>query len=130
MNTVMVISNLFTAFWCCCFHCEKVISKSSKEICMYIKPWNLIPIFVKGGLYENLNNILLVFTYFMTEMPRAAKMLCTLKKRFSEKCQNSISFTAWKVRVFGVVLVRIFPHLYWIQRDTSYLPLFSPNAGK
>ena len=27
-------------------------------------------------------------------------------------------------------LVRIFPHSDWIQRDTSYLSIFSPNAGK
>ena len=27
-------------------------------------------------------------------------------------------------------LVRIFPHLDWIRRDTPYLSVFSPNAGK
>ena len=32
--------------------------------------------------------------------------------------------------VFGVILVRIFPHSGWIQRDTPYLSVFSPNAGK
>ena len=31
---------------------------------------------------------------------------------------------------FGVVLVRIFPHSDWIRRDTPYLSVFSPNAGK
>ena len=30
-------------------------------------------------------------------------------------------FTAWKVSVFGVILVRIFSHLDWIRRDTEYL---------
>ena len=29
------------------------------------------------------------------------------------------SFTAWKVSIFGVSLVRIFPHSDWIQRDTE-----------
>ena len=38
--------------------------------------------------------------------------------------------TAWKVSVFGVILVRIFPHLDWIQRDASYLSVFSPDMGK
>ena len=38
--------------------------------------------------------------------------------------------TAWKVYLFGVILVRIFPHLEWIQRDTEYLSVLSPNAGK
>ena len=28
--------------------------------------------------------------------------------------------TAWKVSVFGVFLVRIFPHLDWTRRDTSF----------
>ena len=27
-------------------------------------------------------------------------------------------------------LVRIFPHSDWIRRDTKYLSVFSPNAGK
>ena len=34
-----------------------------------------------------------------------------------------------KVSVFGVFLVRIFPHLDWIRRDTPYLSVFSPYAG-
>ena len=38
--------------------------------------------------------------------------------------------TAWKVSVFGVVLVPIFPHLDWIRRDTEYLFVFNLNAGK
>ena len=36
----------------------------------------------------------------------------------------------WKVSIFGVTLVRIFPHLDWIRIDTPYLVAFSPNAGK
>ena len=35
-----------------------------------------------------------------------------------------------KVSIFGVILVRIFLHLDWIRRDTPYLSVFSPNAGK
>ena len=31
-----------------------------------------------------------------------------------------MTFTAWKVAVFGVFLVHIFPHLDWIQRDTEW----------
>ena len=38
--------------------------------------------------------------------------------------------TAWKVSVCGVLLVRIFPHSDWILKDTPYLSVFSPNAGK
>ena len=36
-----------------------------------------------------------------------------------EKCPNTELF-----------LVRIFPHSGWIRRDTKYLSVFSPNAGK
>ena len=32
--------------------------------------------------------------------------------------------------VFGVFLVRSFPHLYWIRRFTEQIPIFSPNVGK
>ena len=39
-------------------------------------------------------------------------------------------FTAQKLSVFKVFLVRIFPHLEWILRDTGYLSVFSPNARK
>ena len=31
--------------------------------------------------------------------------------------------------VFGVILVRIFPHSDWIRRDTDYLSVFSRNVG-
>ena len=38
--------------------------------------------------------------------------------------------TAWKESVFGVILVRIFLHSDWIQRDIPYLLVFSPNMLK
>ena len=41
-----------------------------------------------------------------------------------------ITLTAWKVSVFRVFLVLIFPHSYWIRRDTACLPVFSMNAWK
>ena len=37
---------------------------------------------------------------------------------------------ARKVSKYGVFLVRIFPHSDWIQRETPYLSVFRPNAGK
>ena len=46
---------------------------------------------------------------------------------------NNISrliYTTWKVSVFGIILVRIFPHSDWIRRDTPYLSVFSPNADQ
>ena len=43
---------------------------------------------------------------------------------------NFIIFTAWKVSIFGGFLVCSYPHSDWIRRDTAYLSVFSPNAGK
>ena len=40
------------------------------------------------------------------------------------------SSKAWKVSVFEVFLVCIFPHPDWIRRDTPCLSVFTPNAGK
>ena len=39
-------------------------------------------------------------------------------------------FTEWKVSLFGIVLVRIFPRSDWTRRDIPYLSVFSPHAGK
>ena len=41
----------------------------------------------------------------------------------------SIPVTAWKVSIFGVFLVHIFPHLDWIRRDTISLHIPS-KCGK
>ena len=38
--------------------------------------------------------------------------------------------TAWKVSVFGVFLVRIFPHSDWIRRDTDVSLRIHPKCGK
>ena len=38
--------------------------------------------------------------------------------------------TAWKVSIFGAILVRIFPYFDWIWGDTEYLSESSPNAEK
>ena len=45
-------------------------------------------------------------------------------------CKTFERSAAWKVSVVGVILVRIFPHLDLIGRDTPYLSVFSPIAGK
>ena len=57
-----------------------------------------------------------------------------IKKRVMLDVWQGSEFTsgiaAWKVSVLGVFLVCIFPQSYWIQRDTKYLSVFTPNAGK
>ena len=39
-------------------------------------------------------------------------------------------FTPWKVSVFGVILVRIFPHSDWVRRDNLYLVRMRGNADQ
>ena len=47
---------------------------------------------------------------------------------WSFTCNSFINFTAWKVSLFGVILVCIFPHSDWMRRnkDTIY-SVFSSN---
>ena len=40
------------------------------------------------------------------------------------KYTNIVPSTKWKVSIFGVFLIRIFPHSDWIQRNTPYLIFF------
>ena len=51
----------------------------------------------------------------------------TSRTKFSKE---SFIWSVWKVSVFGVFLVRIFPHSDWIRIDNPYLSVFSPNAEK
>ena len=44
--------------------------------------------------------------------------------------EYSLQHIGWKVSVFGVSLVRIFPHSDWMRRVTPYLSVFNPNAEK
>ena len=69
---------------------------------------------------------------------RATSNLEYLSKNLIEEIMTSIQIglprvimsTVWKVSVFGVFLVRIFPYLDWIQKDTEHLSVFSKNVGK
>ena len=44
--------------------------------------------------------------------------------------ESSTSSLREKCPSTELFLVRIFPHSDWIRRDTKYLSVFSPNAGK
>ena len=44
--------------------------------------------------------------------------------------ENESKLPAREMSIFRVFLVRIFPHSDWIRRDTEYIFVFSPNAGK
>ena len=46
------------------------------------------------------------------------------------KWKSYIQLTTWKVSVFWVFLVPVFLHSDWIRRNTEYVSVFSPNAGK
>ena len=43
---------------------------------------------------------------------------------------NYKSLTVWKMFIFGVIVVCIFPHSDWIRRHTEYLSVFCSNAAK
>ena len=47
-----------------------------------------------------------------------------------EKISALLTYTAWKVSVFGVILVCIFPHSKLNTERYGYLSVFSSNAGK
>ena len=73
---------------------------------------------------------------FYFELEGHKRSLCFVHKNFLRSIflwrlsLNSLARgAAWKVSVFAVILVNIFPHSDWIWRDTPYLSEFSPNAG-
>ena len=75
------------------------------------------------------------FNHFYSAGPKdASKTLTTLnlKRTMAKKgtWPEMEKTTALNVSALGVILVRIFPHLRWIQRDTEHLSVFSPNLGK
>ena len=55
---------------------------------------------------------------------RCTRNLCQLRY-FSQYLLDPV--TTWKMSVFGVFLVRIFPHTDWMQMDTPHLSLFNPD---
>ena len=72
-------------------------------------------------------SLFLQYPVLLSIKKRTARFLFWIS---SEKVHLILSITAWKVSIFGVILVRIFPHLDWIGRDTPYLSVLSPNAEK
>ena len=53
----------------------------------------------------------------------------TASGQFTRSCSNS-THTAWNVSKYGVFFWSVFSDSDWIRRDTPYLSVFSPNAGK
>ena len=69
-------------------------------------------------------------------IPCLALVLLILS-RYLSFCRHSFCSNVTEYLALGekhqnteLFLVRIFPHLDGIQRDTSYLSVFSPNTGK
>ena len=67
-------------------------------------------------------NLLFVYIYKERKLQLVDQIYLALR----EKCP----YSAWKVSVFGVILVCIFPHSDWIRRDNPNLSVFIPNARK
>ena len=75
-----------------------------------------------------LKDLIYIFHVFLGfSKKQNVKQIAWKPRRYDGKYLFS---TAWKVSVFGVFLVHIFPHLDWIARDAEYLFVFSLNAGK
>ena len=72
---------------------------------------------------------ILMFLYQQAAIIEISKQCFIIKPSACYGLDVSIE-SAWKVSVFGVFLVLIFPYLDWIRRDTPYPSVFSPNAGK
>ena len=77
---------------------------------------NLFPQILYG--FSNTLSVSAILFYSVYAITRASASL-----RFA-------FYTVWKVSLFGVFLVRIFLDSDWIRRDTEYVSVFSPNAGK
>ena len=57
------------------------------------------------------------------------------KRGGKDNSRSSLTFTRFtntpsKVSVFGVIVVRIFPNLDWIRRDTKYFPKFGLHTER
>ena len=96
--------NLFISFFCCFIDTIYVYAYT-----IYIYPY----------LYH-------IYAYTLSSII----LLISLMRSSSHTSHILITYTAWKLSVFGVILVRIFPHFDWIRRDSQYLSVLSPNAGK
>ena len=53
-------------------------------------------------------------------MTHKTKMQIIACELFQITIYKGDSHTAWKVSVFGIILVRIFPHLDWTRRDSIW----------
>ena len=78
------------------------------------------PFLANDFILNRLENILKTFINLLVAFS------IILTDAFSNKgCVKSVHMRSY----FGPHLSRIFPYLDWIRRDTSYLSIFSPNAG-
>ena len=69
---------------------------------------------LKSILYYALLRLINGFTW---EAVLKVRRTFACHKRYFWTFTNSWIYTAWKVSIFGVILVCIFPHSDWIQRD-------------
>ena len=74
-----------------------------------------------------------IFTIFMEQEGESynskyffSSKVATFEARNCCFSNIALNHTVWKVSMFGVILVRIFPHSGWIRRNTPYLSV-SPN---
>ena len=75
--------------------------------------------------YSNDTNSALWFSKKTIKMKFGRIETLAIFNKSSKKNFFRATHTAWKVSVFGVILVRIFPHSDWIRRDTEYFSIQS-----
>ena len=88
---------------------------------IYLQSWNKISQVSYVTSFVSQKSRLNIDSFSLNESHQFLK--CNLNDKI-------IHFTTWKVSVFRVFLIRIFPHSDWIWRGTENLFLFSANAGK
>ena len=111
---------------------------------MYMKIWFIWSaernsVCVGVFLFNKISNTWLTFLLKLNSsicLPWQFRLLVSICVYLSEVRYLSVvrerflNDTVWKVSVFGVFLIRFFLHSDRIRRDTPYLSVISPNAGK
>ena len=90
----------------------------------------LLLIFMDFFQWRNLFHLFISIVYLFSCFSSHFQFI-TYKNHFinySTYVVTWLSLTAWKVSIFRVMT--IFSHSDWTRRDTPYLSVFSPNAGK
>ena len=71
--------------------------------------------YISASKFPSLRKLMFYTIYHLNLMHYYSSQKCNIAVNYYRKKH----YTVWKVSVFGVFLVRIFPHSDWIRRDTE-----------